>query len=234
MKLKFIILAFCTLLLTQPARATPEDAISLHDQVIGFSETQVFILRETSDNLGRHIYGMHDVYLVAKSIETGADEEIWPVYRVYSASEATPPTVSFPLDGAVNPFKIMAERAAQYSNYAFSDLASSSAPAGGYGGINGLWVEDAQMEDTAVMAQIAHSIAFTSGAIQPYPSEGFTSMSFHTPQELLAEMKFTAEECSIYSVRTLYRYPLKKARLVRIGCEDDDGQSVSLVVVIPQ
>ena len=223
MKRQLIILALCSLLFSNPARATPPEAITLYDLFIGHSETQVFILRETHDNLGLHIYGIHDVYLVAKSIETGNDEEIWPVYRVYSDSEGMQRTVGLPLEGAVNPFDILAARAARYSN----------APVGGYATIDVLsWFQEHQADDDAVMAQIAHSIALTSSAIQPYPTEGYRS--FQTPQELMANMQFKAWHCMNYSVRDLDRYPLEASYLVRTWCENEDGDWVSLLVLVPE
>jgi len=230
MRLSLLFLIFFT---AGPAGATPPDMISLRDQVIGASQTQVFILRETSDNLGLHIYGMHDVFLVAKSLETGRDEDIWPVFRVHSASDSTPQTQSFGLEGAVNPFEIMATRGAQYLSYGFTDLAASYGPDAGFD-IDGLWVEGDSMEDDAVMAQITQSIAITSMAIQPYPDADYASMTFHSPQEMLAEMQYSPADCSLYAVMTLFRYPLKNAQLVRLGCELEDGQQVSLVVVIPR
>ncbi len=60
-KLIFLLWAFAS-----TALATPPESISLTDRVIGYSKTQVFILREVSANLGLPIYGMYDVFLVAK------------------------------------------------------------------------------------------------------------------------------------------------------------------------
>ena len=226
-----IILIFL-LFISAPAKATPPDALSLHDQVIGYSETQVFILRETNDNLGLHIFGLHDVLLVAKSLSSGLDEEIWPVYRVYSDGETSPQTDIFRLQNAVNPFEILTNRAAIFVGRDFLLPSSSRASESELDEVV-LRVADARLEAEAMLGQISQSIKLTSTAIQPYPEGDYPSMSFHTPQELLAEMSFMATDCYISGLKTLFRYPLKNTSLARIACEDDNGAQVTLVVVLP-
>jgi hypothetical protein len=215
------------------AHATPPDLISLSDRVLGFSDTQVFILRETSDNLGMHAYGMHDVYLVAKNLTTGLDDEIWPVYRVHSVSEPAPKTTSFPLNGAVNPFEILAARAVQYTNYGMQAPESNRAPESTFSA-DFLQVGGAMLPTDSVKAQLLHAVALTSEAIQPYPESGFISMSFSTPQALLADPSFDIQECYINGVTTLFRYPLPNISMARMSC-DDEGErlSFSLIVLIP-
>jgi len=233
MKPRLIILAFCTLLFSQPARATPPDLIFLQDKVIGLSESQVFILRESANNLGLHIYGMHDVFLVAKSLKTGLDEEIWPVYRVHFASEAKPQSRSFPLEDAVNPYEIMSARAVKYISRGFLGPDSSRAADNAFYA-EYLEVGGAILPTEQVRAQLLQSIALTLGATQPYPEEGYASMSFATPQELLENPLFDIQECIIDGVMTLSRYPLAAIELVQLGCDDGgDRLNFSLVVLIP-
>ena len=220
------------LLWATTAQATPPDNISLYDRVIGYSDTRLFILRETRDNLGLHIYGLHDVFLVAKSLETGMDEAIWPVYRVHSASEATPQTRSFALEGAVNPFEIMAAAPAQIKSRDFQDpnLYRFDEPVNE---ITALTIPDITADPAALMAQIAQSISFTSAAIQPYPEGDYANMSYTSPQDLLASMVYTLQDCEIDGVDTVFRYPQPDIQLARIACADDDGQQVWLAVVLP-
>ncbi|MCF6273775.1 MAG: hypothetical protein L3J37_11420 [Rhodobacteraceae bacterium] len=220
--------------LALPARATPPDVISLHDQVIGANDTHVFILRETNDNLGLYNYGMHDIFLVAKSIATGQDEEIWPVYRVHSTIDKTRLTRSFPLVDAINPFDILAARQARYISYGFLGLEAEQAPAAGFDEY-GLWVKGNTLENTALLGQISRSVTLTSAAIQPYPEGGYRTMSRTTPQQLLAEADYAPEECSIDGVMTLYSYPQPDVELVRVICNDEDAMlRVVLVVIMPQ
>ena len=220
------------LLWATTAQATPPDRIALYDRVIGYSDTQLFILRETSDNLGLYIYGMHDVFLVAKSLETGVDEAIWPVYRVHSASESTPETRSFALKGAVNPFEIMAAAPAQFVSRDFRDpnLYRFDEPVNE---ITALAIPDIATDPAALMAQITQSISFTSAAIQPYPEGDYRNMSYTSPQDLLASMVYTLQDCRIDGVKTLFRYPQPDIPLARLNCQDEDGQQVWLVVVLP-
>ena len=233
MKPQFIILAFCTLWFSNPARATPPDMIFLQDKVVGLSESHVFILRESAHNLGLHIYGMHDIFLVAKSLKTGLDDEIWPVYRVHSAAEALPPTQSFLLEDAVNPFEIMSARAVKYISRGFlvpdSRRAANSAFYAEY-----LEVGASTLPTAQVHAQLSQSIALTLGATQPYPEGGYASMSFATPQALLENPLFDIQECTIAGLMTLFRYPAPKIELVQLSCDDGgDRLSFSLIVLIP-
>lgn len=225
-------LAIFIALLASPTYATPPETLTLHDKVIGVSETQLFILRETRDNLGMHIYGMHDVFLVAKNISTGVDEEIWPVFRVHSALVAVPPTLNFPLTGAINPFEIMAERAAKYIGDDFEDLGAKFVPDAGIDG-EMLWVRDASMDIDAVMAQINQSVALTSETIQPYPKDGYASMTNFTPQDGLS-LQLLPSECRIVGVMTHYPDPYKVRDFAKVICEDEEYLLlVALVVVIP-
>lgn len=213
------------------AQATPPDMISLYDRMIGYSDTQLFILRETADNLGLYIYGMHDVYLVAKSLETGVDEEIWPVYRVHSANESTPETQSFALEGAVNPFEIMAAAPAQFEPRHFKDP-NLVRRDGALNDFRIVGLRDIADNPAPLMAQIAQSISFTTAAIQPYPEGDYVSMSYTSPQDLLASMAYKAQDCQLDGVTTLFRYPRPDIGLARLRCMDEDGQQVSLVVVL--
>lgn len=213
------------------AYATPPDMISLYDRVIGYSDTQLFILRKTNDNLGLYIYGMHDVFLVAKSLETGVDEEIWPVYRVHSASESTPETQIFALEGAVNPFEILAAALAQFSNRDFRDpnLIRSDEAVNEISEVN---IRGIATKPEALMAQIAQSITITSAATQPYPEGDDVNMSFTSPQALLASMEYSMQDCRIDGVDTLFRYPRSNIPLARLNCEDENGQQIWLVVLL--
>jgi len=226
-KLIFLLWAFAS-----TALATPPDSISLTDRVIGYSKTQVFILREVGTNLGLPIYGMHDVFLVAKSIKTGLDEEIWPVYRVHSAYEAEPQTRTFALDGAVNPFEIMATRAAQHIGYGMVSPESSTAPNAAFYA-EYLEIGDVRLPTEDIGAQLKHAIALTAEAIQPYPEDGYASMSFATPQELLANPAYDIQRCEINGIMQLSRYPEPDVDLARLRC-DDDGERLdfSLVTII--
>lgn len=221
-KLVFLLWAFAF-----TALAAPSDTISLADRVIGFSKTQVFILREASANLG-----MHDVYLVAKSIKTGLDEEIWPVYRVYSAYEVEPQTRIFALEGAVNPFEIMAARAAQSVGYEMVSPESGIAPNVAFYA-EYLEIGDVRLPTEDIDAQLKHAIAFTAEAVQPYPEDSYASMSFAAPQALLANPAYDIQRCEINGVMQLSRYPEPDVDLARLRC-DDEGERLyfSLVVVI--
>jgi len=225
-------LIFLLWAIASTALATPPEMISLYDRVIGYSDTQVFILRETNDNLGLYIYGLHDVFLVAKNLETGLDEQIWPVYRVIGDNESTPEASGLPLQGVVNPFEILSKAPALFTNRNFSNpnLARRDEEENDDAILT---VSDITPDPAALMAQIAQSISFTSAAIQPYPDGNFGSMSFESPQEMLGYMAYTPPDCQIDGVETLFRYPRPDISLARLECMDEDGAQVWLVVLLP-
>ena len=234
--MRYILCLFITVSFLTPARATPPESLSLMDRVIGISATQVFILREVSDNLGLYAYGMRDIYLVAKNATSGEEEDIWPVYRVYAANTGAngiEEIKAFPLEAAVNPYDILGERAAKYLGYGFLDLASEYAPAGGLDE-DALWVEGNSLENADLMAQISQSLGFTSSAVRPYPESGFHSRNSLTPQEMFASPEFTPDDCSFDGVMTLYRDPAPDVVLANISCLIDDRLSISLAVVVPE
>ncbi len=73
-----IFIAALTLALTAPAHATPPDAMDVSDELFGISDTHLFVLRHTDDNLGQYTKSARHVFLVAIDLKT-AEEEYWRV-----------------------------------------------------------------------------------------------------------------------------------------------------------
>lgn len=97
-------------------RATPPDMVTIDDTLLGVSDTHVFILRSTGDNLGLHQAWRTETWLVVLDPSTGA-EELLPVHAITRRSEwlgenrGDDITLDGGLpEGAVNPFAAMAER----------------------------------------------------------------------------------------------------------------------------
>ncbi|MFV0409174.1 MAG: hypothetical protein ACK5LJ_05600 [Paracoccus sp. (in: a-proteobacteria)] len=63
------------------AQATPPDEISLRDELFGISRNRVFVLRSSHDNLGAYDAETRNIALIAIDRQTGAEQEIRPVYR---------------------------------------------------------------------------------------------------------------------------------------------------------
>jgi hypothetical protein len=105
-------------LLASPASATPPQVVSVTDVLLGANETHLFLLRQTDDNMGRYQPLQSDVLLVARNRSTNLDEEIWPVSRSIDsgpefADEGNKERLEvLALEGAVNPFDILAAKKA--------------------------------------------------------------------------------------------------------------------------
>ncbi len=117
-KLSLAWLAGCTLALSapNPAFATPPDIIDIVETPFGLSETHLFVLRSSSDNLGLYDSMRTETFLVAIDLSTG-EEEFWLVDRAER-------TLEYDVDGdpldhvvkrdagatVINPISILTER----------------------------------------------------------------------------------------------------------------------------
>lgn len=117
-KLSLAALAGCALALAapNPALATPPDIIDIVETPFGLSETHLFVLRSSSDNLGLYDSMRTETFLVAVDLATGEDE-FWLVDRAERTLEYDED--GNPLDHVVkrdqdvtlaNPMSILSER----------------------------------------------------------------------------------------------------------------------------
>lgn len=95
------------------AGATPPRAIAVEDSLFGITETHLFLLRSVRDNLETRGTILTDILLVAKSIDTGREENAWPVRRTLETGDPftsrTPKHVEDQtVTGRINPYDILA------------------------------------------------------------------------------------------------------------------------------
>lgn len=100
------------------AAATPPDAISIHDELLGIGIREILVLRTVSDNLGSYGANVSTVFIVAIDANS-ATEMLWPAHRVRlvpdyenDASGLTPSLRSEALANRRNPFDVLSERSA--------------------------------------------------------------------------------------------------------------------------
>ncbi len=86
----------------------------------------------------------------------------------------------------MNPFEIMAMRAAQHVGNEMVSPELSTAPNAAFYA-EYLEIGDVRLPTEDIDAQLKHAVAFTAEAIQPYPEDGYASMSFATPQGAIGE-----------------------------------------------
>ena len=220
-----------------PVRATPPDTIFINERLIGVNDSHLFFLRTTNDNLGLHIFGMKDTYLVAKNIDTRQDDDIWPVFRQHGAPDyhpdtgaPTPNIQTFPLKGAVNPFAILADHGALQieSPFGANSIAEfEPIPA------EGLTINEFSLPADELMAQMEQAVAMTLSAIQPYPDTGFASMTFSTPQNLLGDWTADPSQCSQQGdIEVSPIYGMRIIHLAQIECWDVTQEQPAMLFVI--
>lgn len=224
-----LILALCTY---APARATPPDMISLSDTIFGVSDTHLFVLRETQDNLGAYTYGMLDIYLVAKNLETHQDEMIWPVSRWIGSNvgeDSTPQILHFPLTNAVNPYDILAEQNALPVTIGFQEPDEDTSLTS-----ESLLVMGHSITADETLDQILRSTNIVLDAFQPYPEGNYQRMTSLFPKDILDTQFLKLSHCAVDGMQLLNPiYRMKHIYLARIFCEDDeDPQPKSLIILL--
>lgn len=112
------VISLLCLSLTDLAQATPPRSLSVEDTLFGESKTQLFVLRRVTDNLETHMTLLTDTLLVAIDLQSGREEEAWPVQRILETGDVS--TLdhdqridALPVAGQINPFDILAERKAR-------------------------------------------------------------------------------------------------------------------------
>ncbi len=224
-----------------PARATPPQILEVQEVLFGVDAEHVYTLRHTSDNLGLHIPGLEHTFLVARDIETGRDAEIWPVYRVlraidYSGTEDRPTVDTLPMEGAVDPFALLAERGGwpvAWRPPFEGEEATLTAQALTVTGHSGEYV----LPTAQLFEILRETAAGAAEAVQPYPDDGsipFLSHAVH-PSELVGNGEYKAENCSVEGHMSVYLELYgKPLQLVDISCDDPDWiEPVGAIVIVP-
>ncbi|SEB59229.1 hypothetical protein [Rhodobacter sp. 24-YEA-8] len=230
---------------TDAARATPPDIIDLRDEIFGFSEQSIFLLRSTWDNLGVYSSEQREVFLVVVDRQSGA-ESLAPVYQVRrdedQAREASGPGTTWWMTRAVvpaeavNPWQVLAEaRGVPYGAGGQGD--SGPAPVEGSlapGGEIHIGLETGwswRGEGAVLVAGIGSRLDGIAAALgEPQ------RIAPVTVRDLLAGQVFTDQDCDIAGGQVLDRAAGgPPSALVRIDCvEGEGGQLASLLIVLPE
>ncbi len=106
------------LCLLAPLQATPPRSLAVEDVLFAVNDSHLFLLRRVTDNLETHMTALTDLVLVAKRLDSGREDAIWPVRRVLAAGD--PFTIDqadrvkeLPLPGQVDPFALLGEHHAR-------------------------------------------------------------------------------------------------------------------------
>ena len=225
-------------ILCSPAHATPPDVIDIREQPFGLSETHLFVLRSSSDNLGLYESMRSETFLVAINAETG-EEEHWLIDRTIRSSQYSDDgemlgyTVTRD-EGveSINPFTILTERnAAPWSAVSQTgrlDIQAKFARAGG-----NAWQASYpsgqvfEVTDAALAEQLDQTRVFMASNVADHPR-----MSTLTTRGLFADRTIPLETCEPGMV--FNHYALSKPGeelLVRMDCSDRDELGVTSIIV---
>jgi hypothetical protein len=224
-----------------PAFATPPDIVSVRDELFGLSDSHLFVLRTTSDNLGLYVTGRNDIFLVAIDRLTGS-ETLWPIYSLERLPDGgqdgdgtvETTTILTPLD-AVNPFDKLAERQGVPWSVVMLLPAAEA----------GRVVEEVSPD--------AMTLSYSTGEVYTLSTAALTTgvtaalnllantlpdydrMAPITTRSLLSDLEFAPQDCFMFgAVRATTTPTGAPLHLVRVTCAlDDDAQIVSLIRVVP-
>lgn len=220
-----------------PGYATPPDIINVRDEIFGVSERKIFLLRITYDNLGLYDAEQRDVVLVA--LDRRTQEEIsWPVYRArtvpdYERDETgtTSRVDQHSLLDAVDPFEILGE---------FDGMPVGTKIRGYEVAANLKFEEDTILVSydngtvfRADMDNLSQGLTVSLGALADLIGD-YDRVAPVQTRDLLGALTFLPDQCRITDTRR-FDLPLGKtpSLVARLTCDDDAGQLISLLVLIP-
>lgn len=219
------------------AAATPPDVIDVTDELFGISQTHVFVLRHTDDNLGMYTVSARHVFLVAINLAT-AEEEYWPLFLAVRSERFDENANSVgmvisreyrPIE--INPYDILGERAALPVGSAFNLASSFPKPV-----IN----VTADFVTATVEGKATHQLprAVAEARIETSNSnlaqrvwEPARMYRQYTTKQAFAERKVALEECAYSDAGQLWTAIDKpRVQLVQATCSDADETGVTSVI----
>lgn len=217
------------------ASATPPDIVDVRDELFGISRSSLFLLRTTCDNLGLHTSEHRDVVLVAIERSTGK-ESLWPVYRARNVpdegarGDAQKTVVRMPAN-AVDPYAKLRE-AEGYPvgpGDGFDAARMSVKIEGGILTMSDADGEIARREVASILADVTASLDRLADAIGDYER-----LAPIRTRDLIGGQTFQAEQCKA-SDPFAYddRSGAPPVRIVRLTCQEEEGQTTSLLMPIP-
>lgn len=222
----------------QAALATPESVLDIREEPFGLSDTHLFMLRSSSDNLGLYESLRSESFLVAIDLETGAEEH-WLLDRMVRSSDYSD-------DGEllgykvvrdagldpVNPFAVLSERSAlpwsAMTQTGWYNIKAEFARAA-----SGSWQASYpsgqvfEISDAALTQKLASVGTFMAENIADHPR-----LSTISTQQLFADRMVPLDTCA--PVAVFNHFALNKPGtqlLVQMDCSDRDEVGVTSLIV---
>ncbi|MEM8724572.1 MAG: hypothetical protein AAGE86_03530 [Pseudomonadota bacterium] len=236
-KLPFAVLAGCALFcaVPDPASATPPDITDIIETPFGLSETHLFVLRGSTDNLGLYDSLRVETFLVAIDLKTG-EEQSWLVDRAERRMEYD--QAGNPLEhvvkrdegiSLVNPLEVLAER----GGFAWSAITptlvkperaeTQTAYSLTYAG--GLTF---QIEKEAIARRFERVTTFMAENVADR-----SRMSTMTRRRVFAERFVSAEDCkpgNVLESAAMRTFP--SYQIVRIDCTRDIDDGITAFISV--
>lgn len=224
-------------LVASPASGSPETSIDIHEEPVGVSESHLFLLRVSDDNLGYHESKRVEVFLVAIDWETG-DEQATLIDRfVKSAdygSDGDYQGYSIKRDSGVepkSPHQILVSRGAVPWLAAHRPV-SVEVPPQISADIEAIRVrfgqnQPYQISRAAIQRQLDRQRAFMASNVADHPRS-----STMTTRQYFEDRQISASDCRPDRLLNFWVPDRTKLSfLMRVICAaDDDGNQTSLVV----
>lgn len=120
--MRILIPILIALFASQPAQATPPQAISVDETLEAIGGGYLFVLRTLTDNMASHSRQQVDVVLIARDIGTNQDMYFWPISRTldhgpeHVETSDDPRLVTLPLEWSYHAGRIIKTHHGRYPN----------------------------------------------------------------------------------------------------------------------
>ncbi|MCK0129502.1 hypothetical protein [Erythrobacter sp. F6033] len=226
----------CAAIISAPASATPPDVIDIHERPFGVSDTHLFVLRSSSDNLGLHESLRVETFLVAIDLKSGA-EKMWVIdrltqYRDYAENGDQLDYVTKRDDGLklVNPYAVLIEYGA--------------VPWDGVTRIGSGWIEPQIVQSEAAITVTygedttfhvtAEALASKLDGLHTFMTKNVADhqrLSTISTREMFADRGIPVTACKPQEVLDYWSMGEGPGKLLRVVCTlgEDDGVTVMVV-----
>ncbi|MBV7258846.1 hypothetical protein [Erythrobacter crassostreae] len=238
-KVRSLIPAFAlasAMITAAPAHATPPDVIDIHEWPFGVSNTHLFVVRTSNDNLGLYESLRVETFLVAIDLKSGA-EKMWVLDRLLQvrdyADDGEPLEYVTKRDEGlepINPYAVLTEYGA--------------VPWDGVSRIGSTWLEPQIAQDEASITvtygedttfrATAEELANKLERVHTFMTENVADhprMSTISTRGMFADRGIPVTACSPQEVLDFWSMGHGPGKLVRVVCTMGEDEGVTSMVV---
>ncbi|NSX54649.1 hypothetical protein [Parasulfitobacter algicola] len=230
------------MMLCAPCFAGPSGQVWIEEDIIAVNDTHIFIMRDIQDNLAFHNVLRTDTFLVSKDIQTGLDDQIWPVRIVVYYGRDTDTgnegrlTETEPM-GRVDPYVVLIENFARpttfrLKGYSFTNQKTLAMENGNLGFVLTYVGTEYRIRFQDVQAQVSSNMT----KIYDFMVQRDPELAYMLPLGGLVELEDIQpnidEECKI--VDRFKEQGTKRAwAFLQLNCEREESFGLSVWVAVP-